>query len=221
MNKFRIIFVFFSIVLLSGCTALQDIDYSKREDYNFEVEEIKLTKLVESDELLQERSKELEAIKEQLLQDTAVQAQETANWFVVAPSLNVRSLASSDASLLGALTLGEEIVQKAETIGDDGERWIEFEYEGTTAFVAARYLSKDVADDPIAIYRVVIYTLNVREEPSEESEILGELTYFTEFTVFEKVTDANGKVWLKTMAPGSGSGYGYVMSDYAVVVSEN
>ncbi len=222
MNRYRVSVIASALaIVLSGCSALQDIDYSRQEDYAFKVKEVKLQELLEKDELLRKRNEELNLIKEKEASKKASKAELSENWSVIAPSLNIRANASTDAETLGTLTLGDTVVQKGEQVDQDGEKWIFFEMEnGAVGYVAAKYLSKSVADQPIGVYRVVIHNLNVRSEPNEESQILGELTYFTDFSAFEKVTDANGKIWLKTQAPGSDSGYGYVMSDFTVVVSE-
>ncbi|MDO5717826.1 MAG: SH3 domain-containing protein [Tissierellia bacterium] len=215
---FITIFLFFA----SSCKIADDIEYDRREKMNFEVEETKFEDLLKERPELKDREKEIEEFKKEETENVEKEEENGDNkWTVSTGTLNVRQEASQDSEIIGEVSLGDEIVALDLAKDEFGESWIKFKLaDGRDGFVNSAYLTKDTDREPVGVYRVVIPTLNIRSEPNEESEILNELTYFDEFSVFDKVDDESGRMWLKIQASGSMDGFGYVLSDYTVELEQ-
>lgn len=87
--------------------------------------------------------------------------------------LNVRSLPSSDSWILGTVTPMEEIL--VYNIAGD---WAEIKYNNQTAYVSVKYIKKVNAEteSSYGMYKVTLQALlNIRSQPSVDSQILGVL----------------------------------------------
>lgn len=209
-------------LLITGCNIADDIEYDRSERLTFEVQEVKFDDLLKSRPELKERSEKLKEIRGAQEDQTEAQAQsDNKAWKVTTGELNVRSEATIDSEVIGEVSMGDVITEIGTVTNDEGETWIKFlTGDGTEGYVNSAYLSKETDAEPIGVFRVVIPTLNIRQEPNEDAEILGELAYFNEFSVFEKIVDDQGRTWLKLQASGSPDGFGYVLSDLTVELEQ-
>lgn len=207
----------------SSCNIADDIEYDRKEKLTFEVQEVKADDLIAGRPELKKRSDQLKELKkaEEEKNKEEQKVEDNKKWTVTTGELNIRSEASLESEVIGEVAMGDVINEIETVVNEAGERWIKFKTgDGRDGFVNAAYLSKETDQAPIAVHRVVIPSLNVRLEPSDEAEVLGELTYFNEFSVFEKVEDEQGRVWLKIQASGSPDGFGYVLSDLTVELEQ-
>lgn len=207
----------------SSCKIADDIEYDRKEKLTFEVQEVKVEDLINGRPELKKRSDQLNELKKAEEEKNKEEKKTTDDkkWTVTTGELNIRSEASLESEVIGEVAMGDVIDEIETVVNEAGERWIKFKTgDGRDGFVNAAYLSKETDQAPIAVHRVVIPTLNVRLEPSDEAEKLGELTYFNEFSVFEKVEDGQGRTWLKIQSSGSPDGFGYVLSDLTVELEQ-
>ncbi|GAA0699462.1 hypothetical protein GCM10008904_04710 [Paraclostridium ghonii] len=127
---------------------------------------------------------------------------------VTATSLNVRSGASTNSSVMGSLKQNEKVEVISESNG-----WSKIKYNGKEGYVSSSYL-KDYSDGgnqnikpPASNAKVVTVTsLNVRSGPSTSNSIIGSLKQNEKVEV---ISESNG--WSKI---GYNGKEGYVSSSY-------
>lgn len=217
----RIFFMILVIFILSACSFDEDIYFEYKGVGNVQVKEVDFESLVQGHPDREERLVEFKELEDARLKAQS-RVEESLNlpstWYATT-TLNVRSAPSASGDVIGQISAGDGLVQKAVQTDELGESWVEFEMEdGNLGYVSQAYLSKNVNESPIAQYQVVIPSINIRSTPSEEGEILGELGYFQIFDVYELV-DTGAGLWLRIKIDETGQD-AYVISNYTVDISQ-
>lgn len=198
------------LLFLTACNITEDFDREERPE-DFSVTEVAIEELVQTHPDMSERQKEIQESETAKPQVGSLGAEDDM-WYVSTSELNVRSSPSAEGEVLGKVFMGDKIKELGNE--EDGQ-WIKFDFEGTEGFVSAEYLSRQMTAKPIAQYRSVVYSVNVRTEPSEDGDIIGELGYFQVFDVHEIINAEDTNTWLKITNPET-SEIGYVLSNYCV-----
>jgi uncharacterized YkwD family protein len=128
----------------------------------------------------------------------AVQVGQAAK--VTATTLNVRSMPSATAAILGKLSQNTTITVKRITNG-----WAQISYNGKTAYVSAKYLQATQAAASKGV--VTVTALNVRSMPSTSGSVLGTLAKGAAVAITNKLS--NG--WLEISYNGKAA---YVYGSY-------
>lgn len=208
----------FIMALLSGCARedmFEDYDKSLPQPMTFQVRQVGLDEIVAKNTTMELRS--------QLVEDSATQDQgnsspsEDTTYNVSADILNIRAQANVNGEKIGELSAGDTVEVLERVTDDEGNAWAKIKFEDQEGYVIGDYLTTEVVEAPIGTYRAVIYQLNMRSGPSDESEVVGQLGYFEQFPVYNKVTGEDGSVWLKTIL--SDGSEAFVSSDYCVEVN--
>lgn len=213
----KILLLIGSLTVLTACSNasfFNDYEKSLPQPMTFEVREVGLDDIVDKNPSMQVR-RDLAKEENETLEIDPEQNEEKA-YRVNTDVLNLRSDPSQEGEIIDELAMGTE-VEILETLdGEDGAKWVKVLANGSEGYLVADYLTDEEVEAPIGIYRSVIYQLNIRSEPTEDSEVVGELGYFEEFDVYEKVKDENGVYWLETKL-GDGT-KAYVSSELCVEV---
>lgn len=213
----KILLLIGSLTVLTACSNasfFNDYEKSLPQPMTFEVREVGLDDIVDKNpsmqvrrDLAKEENKTLEIDPEQ---------NEEKTYRVNTDVLNLRSGPSQEGEIIDELAMGTEVEILENLDGEDGAKWVKVLANGSEGYLVADYLTDEEVEAPIGIYRSVIYQLNIRSGPTEDSEVVGELGYFEEFDVYEKVKDENGVYWLETKL-GDGT-KAYVSSELCVEV---
>lgn len=212
--------------LMVSCNLTDDIEISKEDHPAILVKETRIDNLIASREdyksrfeiLQNERMADKKLVDSNSSDSKALGVLGEKEWAVATDSLNVRSDASTDSALVTSFSRGHVLEELAVVKDHTGKEWVKFQVNGQDAFVMKDYLTKKAIEKPESKYKVVVPTINVRKKASEESDIVGEMKYFEEFSVFGEEKDSQNRTWLKIkLGEGEGS-YGYVLSDLCVVV---
>lgn len=213
----KILLLIGSLTVLTACSNasfFNDYEKSLPQPMTFEVREVGLDDIVDKNPSMQVR-RDL-AKEENKTVEIDPEQNEEKTYRVNTDVLNLRSDPSQEGEIIDELAMGTE-VEILETLdGEDGAKWVKVLANGSEGYLVADYLTDEEVEAPIGIYRSVIYQLNIRSGPTEDSEVVGELGYFEEFDVYEKVKDENGVYWLETKL-GDGT-KAYVSSELCVEV---
>lgn len=208
----------FIIAIVTGCARediFEDYDKSLTQPMTFQVRQVGLEDIVAKNTTMEVRS--------QLVEDAAApkegnsSASENTTYNVSADILNIRAQANVNGEKIGELSTGDTVEVIERVTDDEGNSWAKIKAGDKEGYVMGDYLTTEVVETPIGTYRAVIYQLNMRSGPSDDSEVVGELGYFEQFPVYNKVTAENGSVWLKTIL--SDGSEAFVSSDYCVEVN--
>lgn len=199
---------------LSGCTYFDDFEPNVSQAMTFKVRQVDLEQVVKDNPAMQVRQ-EISTDSPSAKPNIEEGARQGDSYRVNTDILNVRAEASSESEKVSELVFASDVEIIEEIEDENGNIWANINFDGGSGFVLKEYLTNEKLEEPIARYRAVVYVVNVRSGPTEDSEILGELGYFDEFDVFAYVKDENGKQWLKTMYNGTEA---YVISDFCVEV---
>ncbi|WP_297131312.1 C40 family peptidase [Terrisporobacter sp.] len=125
--------------------------------------------------------------------------------YVTASSLNVRSGASTNYSVIGTLSKGAKVEVISTSNG-----WSKIKYNGSIGYVSSKYLDEKVSGDNTSTSTSVKYvtasSLNVRSGASTNYSVIGTLSKGTKVEV---ISTSNG--WSKIKYNGT---IGYVSSQY-------
>ena len=121
--------------------------------------------------------------------------------YVTATTLNVRSGAGTNYSIIGSLSKGTKVEVISTTNG-----WSKIKYNGSTGYVSSKYLSSSSTTSSTTIKYVTATTLNVRSGAGTNYSIIGSLSKGTKVEV---ISTTSG--WSKIKYNGS---TGYVSSQY-------
>jgi len=123
--------------------------------------------------------------------------------------LRLRSEANTSSSVLASLPEGTSV----EILDTVNESWYQVSYEGKTGYVSSAYLSVEEEDD--TLYAVVTASsLNLRAQPSTESEKVDSLPMGTTVEVLEEAQDG----WYLV---ASGDLTGYVSGQYLAMDTQS
>ncbi len=125
--------------------------------------------------------------------------------YVTASSLNVRSGAGTNYSVLGSLSKGSKVEVISESNG-----WSKIKYNGSVGYVSSKYLTTSSTANTITKY-VTASSLNVRSGAGTNYSVLGSLSKGSKVEV---ISESNG--WSKINYNGS---VGYVSSQYLSATS--
>ena len=125
--------------------------------------------------------------------------------YVTASSLNVRSGASTNYSVIGTLSKGTKVEVISTSNG-----WSKIKYNGSVGYVSSKYLDEKVSGEDTSTSTSIKYvtasSLNVRSGASTNYSVIGTLSKGTKVEV---ISTSNG--WSKIKYNGS---VGYVSSKY-------
>lgn len=150
-------------------------------------------------------------------EQTDVQETESVPYIVKASMLRVRSKASINADILGYV-YSKQTVQ---VIGQENNGWYKIRFNNKVGYVSGEYISKleqagsnpPSAQQPMSgAFIVQANILNVRNTPSTQGAIMGQVHKNQQITVFEEL---NG--WYKIQFNNS---TGYVSKDYVSKVEQ-
>ena len=125
--------------------------------------------------------------------------------YVTASSLNVRSGAGTNYSVLGSLIKGSKVEVISESNG-----WSKIKYNGSVGYVSSKYLTTSSTANTTTKY-VTASSLNVRSGAGTNYSVLGSLSKGSKVEV---ISESNG--WSKINYNGS---VGYVSSQYLSATS--
>ncbi|MBQ7668341.1 MAG: SH3 domain-containing protein [Clostridia bacterium] len=126
--------------------------------------------------------------------------------------VNIRKEPTTNSTLLGQATKGQLLKVLSETEADDGT-WYKVQLEGTdTGYVRADLITSDVSQAK-SEGRVTASVVNIRKEPTTESESLGKLSDGTAV----EINNINGSWYQVTYNDKTG----YIHSDYVELVMGN
>lgn len=120
--------------------------------------------------------------------------------------VNFRKEPDLSAKILLQLTKGTEV-----SVTDNEGDWYKAEYNDTTGWIHADYI--EVKDKSIGTGVVTGSVVNVRSEPSTESEVLAKFEKGVKLEIYER----SGKWYRIKLEDGS---YGWMHSDYLVIRQE-
>ena len=129
----------------------------------------------------------------------------TTTKYVTASSLNVRSGAGTNYSVLGSLSKGSKVEVISESNG-----WSKIKYNGSVGYVSSKYLTTSSTANTTTKY-VTASSLNVRSGAGTNYSVLGSLSKGSKVEV---ISESNG--WSKINYNGS---VGYVSSQYLSATS--
>ncbi|MDI3528973.1 MAG: lactocepin [Thermoanaerobacter sp.] len=127
---------------------------------------------------------------------------------VKALALNVREGASTSTKVIGVLPRGTVVTLLEEVNG-----WYKINYNGKTGYIYGVYVTVMPSSSEVKTGRVTASVLNVREEASTSTKVIGTLSKGTVVTLLEEV---NG--WYKINYNGK---IGYIYGKYVDVISSS
>jgi GH25 family lysozyme M1 (1,4-beta-N-acetylmuramidase) len=120
---------------------------------------------------------------------------------VLVSSLNIRSMPTTNANIVGSLKKGE-LVLILEVIKDAvSNLWVKL---GTNQYACARYynvpyIQIDGYEEPVSNKKgkVLVASLNVRNRPSIQGQIVGGLKRNDIVEIFEEIKVSNSEIWIR------------------------
>lgn len=124
--------------------------------------------------------------------------------YVNTSALNFRAQPDTDSDILDVLELADKVI----CISESNKEWIQVKWDDQVGFISSDYVTRDLVFRPVEQTRYVDASqLNLRADPSTESEVLAKLDHLQKLT---RVAVADGWSKVKT-ADGT---TGYVASRY-------